>query len=78
MSSLLWLIPALPLLGFLINGTVGKRLPKPLVGAIAIAGPAIGFILAIFAFLQVHEGAGALATYATWISTGSLDRKSVV
>ncbi len=72
MSSLLWLIPALPLFGFLINGTVGKRLPKPLVGAIAIAGPAIGFILAIFAFLQVHEGAGALATYASWISTGPL------
>ena len=32
----LWLIPALPLLGFLINGLVGRRLPKTVIHAIAV------------------------------------------
>ncbi|ADW69445.1 NADH-quinone oxidoreductase subunit L [Granulicella tundricola] len=32
----LWLIPLSPLLGFLINGTVGRKLPRPFVTAIAL------------------------------------------
>ena len=32
----LWLIPLSPFLGFLINGTVGRRLPRPFVTAIAL------------------------------------------
>ncbi len=32
----LWLIPLLPLIGFLLNGTLGRRLPKALVSSIAL------------------------------------------
>ena len=34
--ELLWLIPVLPFTGFLINGTVGRRLPRAAVSAIAL------------------------------------------
>ena len=30
----LWIIPALPLLGFLANGIFGRRFPKPVISAI--------------------------------------------
>jgi NADH-quinone oxidoreductase subunit L len=42
--QLLWLIPILPFAGFLINGTLGRKLPRALVATIALlftAGPAI-------------------------------------
>src|SRR5277367_4475583 len=35
----LWLIPALPFVGFLINGLLGRRLPKALVSTVALAFP---------------------------------------
>ena len=31
----LWIIPALPLLGFLANGILGRKLPKAAINAIA-------------------------------------------
>ena len=34
--NLLWLIPALPFLGFVLNGTLGRRLPRAAVSAIAL------------------------------------------
>ena len=43
-DTLLWLIPALPFAGFLFNGLVGPRLPKPAVGAIGVAGP-LGYLI---------------------------------
>ncbi len=42
--NLLWLIPLLPFAGFLINGTIGRKLPRPAVSAIALlftAAPAV-------------------------------------
>ncbi len=35
-ASLLWLIPLLPFAGFLINGTLGRRLPRAGVSALAL------------------------------------------
>ena len=35
-ASLLWLIPILPFAGFLLNGTLGRKLPRALVAAIAL------------------------------------------
>ncbi len=45
--QLLWLIPILPFAGFLLNGTLGRKLPRALVATIALlftAAPA--FIVA--------------------------------
>src|ERR1700721_169940 len=35
-SSYLWLIPLLPFVGFLINGTLGRKLPRAAVTAVAL------------------------------------------
>jgi NADH-quinone oxidoreductase subunit L len=34
--QLLWLIPILPFAGFLLNGTLGRKLPRALVATIAL------------------------------------------
>ena len=40
-SDYLWLIPLLPFAGFLINGTLGRKLPRALVTAVALSCTAI-------------------------------------
>ncbi|HVZ85043.1 MAG TPA: NADH-quinone oxidoreductase subunit L [Terracidiphilus sp.] len=45
----LWLIPLLPFAGFLINGTVGRRLPKALVSAVALLAPLASFAVVLLA-----------------------------
>ena len=56
--SYLWLIPLLPFAGFLINGTIGRRLPRSLVSAIALICTAIpaGIVAWLWA---VMKAAGA-------------------
>ena len=43
----LWLIPALPFAGFLINGILGRRFSKATVNAIAIGSVALSFVWAL-------------------------------
>jgi NADH-quinone oxidoreductase subunit L len=40
-TALLWYIPLLPFLGFLINGTLGRRFSRPAVTAVALLATAI-------------------------------------
>ncbi len=51
MSGLLWLIPCLPLAGFLVN--LFARLPKPLAAIVGCAGPIASFALSVAAFAQL-------------------------
>ena len=68
----LWIIPALPLVGFLINGIFGRKLPKSAVSFIAILGPLLSFVWV----LKVITTAGDLDAnpirehYFTWIQSG--------
>ena len=67
----LWLIPILPLAGFLLNGLFGRRFFKPLVSAIAIGSVALSFLWV----LKTLAGLGDLNTaytehYFTWIQSG--------
>jgi NADH:ubiquinone oxidoreductase subunit 5 (subunit L)/multisubunit Na+/H+ antiporter MnhA subunit len=39
----LWLIPILPLLGFLANGLFGRRIPKALINTFAVGSVALSF-----------------------------------
>jgi len=70
----LWLIPVLPLAGFLLNGIFGRRFSKATVNAIAI-----GSVLLSFAWvLKTLAGLGDLNAahteqYYTWIQSGSLN-----
>jgi NADH-quinone oxidoreductase subunit L len=70
MSHLLWLIPALPLAGFLVNGLL--KLPKPVAGLVGCAGPIASFALSLAAFSQVHPGQAVQQDVFSWISTGDL------
>jgi NADH-quinone oxidoreductase subunit L len=57
-SDYLWLIPLLPFAGFLINGTIGRKLPRALVTAVALTCTAIP--AAIVAWLWISmKTAGA-------------------
>jgi NADH-quinone oxidoreductase subunit L len=68
----LWIIPALPLAGFLLNGLFGRRFPKAIINMIAIAS-----VLFSFAWvLKVFYTAGSLDLpvrehYFTWIQSGA-------
>jgi NADH-quinone oxidoreductase subunit L len=70
MSKLLWLIPVLPLIGFLINGS--KRLPKGLAGILGCAGPLASFALSVGAFLQLGHAETLRQSVFDWISAGDL------
>ena len=49
----LWLIPLLPFAGFLINGILGRRLPKWLVTTVALLAPLAAFGVVLQAALCV-------------------------
>jgi NADH-quinone oxidoreductase subunit L len=69
----LWLILFFPLLGALINGTLGRRLSKGWIGSIAIASVGLSFLWVV----RVLSELGQLETahverYFTWIASGDL------
>ncbi|MBU4449013.1 MAG: NADH-quinone oxidoreductase subunit L, partial [Proteobacteria bacterium] len=74
MMDYVWLIPLFPLIGFLINGLVGKSLPKSVVGTIGSAAVGLSFLVtvAIFLeFLKLPEGIHAVEKVVyTWIASG--------
>src|SRR5580700_8705863 len=68
----LWLIPLLPLAGFLINGIFGRKFSKSLVNVFAIGSVALAFAWVVKTLL----GLGDLNTpytehYFTWIASGA-------
>jgi len=70
-QQLLWLIPTLPFAGFLINGTLGRKLPRSLVATIALlftAAPA--FIVAQLWIFMKSAGAPPFLSVssAPWIA----------
>jgi len=75
----LWLIPLLPFAGFLLNGILGGRLPRPLVTAIGLLAPLGAFAVALNparSLVGLGSGLPPLPYAETlphpWISAGSL------
>ncbi len=70
----LWLIPALPLAGFVVNGVLGRRLPKAVIHSIAVGTVALAFLwvvktlFSLGAFEEAH-----VEQYGTWIHSGIVD-----
>jgi len=72
MLELFWLIPLLPLAGFLVNGLFGARLPRPVVSLVACGTVAASFVLSLGGFaglaaLPEHHRVYA-HTVAEWIA----------
>ncbi|MGI4749107.1 MAG: NADH-quinone oxidoreductase subunit L [Janthinobacterium lividum] len=72
-SNYIWLIPILPLAGFIINGLGRKILPKNLIGLLASLMVLIPFVLSVMLFLSVkNSGQPITVTYFEWIKAGKL------
>ncbi len=70
----LWLIPALPFIGFLINGIIGRKLPKAVTNLVAVGSVVLAFLWVLFVGNQSNWGATPLhAHYFTWIKSGAVN-----
>src|SRR5665213_1226898 len=59
--QLLWLIPLLPFAGFLINGTIGRKLPRPAVAAIALLATAYPAYIVAQLWMYMQSAGAPLA-----------------
>jgi NADH-quinone oxidoreductase subunit L len=57
-SDYLWLIPIVPFAGFLINGTIGRKLPRAVISAVALICSAIPAAIVAWLWI-VMKAAGA-------------------
>ncbi len=74
-STLLWLIPFLPLFGFLINGLSGKKLRNTaIVDTFALGSVGVAFLLTLYHFAQLiglpAEGRSLHQSLWTWFDVG--------
>jgi len=70
--QIVWLIPLLPLAGFLINGLGRKYLSKSLISVVGCGVLLASFIISIWVFMQVKGGNTHTAEYFNFISVGKL------
>ncbi len=69
----LWLIPALPLAGFLINGLFGRRLSKAAINTVALTSVTLAFLWTLRVFFAARGSTEPhLERYFTWIESGRL------
>jgi NADH-quinone oxidoreductase subunit L len=68
----LWLIPVVPFAGFVANGLIGRRLPKPVVSAIALIATLIPFLQVTNIWLHFKSiPVPYVENVGTWIWTGA-------
>ena len=75
MKDLAWLIPALPLIGFLFSIFFGKRLPKNLVASVASVAVLVPFILTVsifIPFVNTLDAEPIRILLGEWIQIGKL------
>lgn len=70
--ELVYLIPLLPLIGFVINLFGRKHLSKPMISVVGCGTILVSFILSILVFLQVKNGNTGMPEYFNFISVGKL------
>jgi NADH-quinone oxidoreductase subunit L len=72
---MLLLIPLLPFVGFLVNASFGRRLPKSISGGVACLAIIASFVVSLAVILGMHPPAGEHAVRQTvfmWIPSGDL------
>ena len=74
MSEYLFLVPLLPFLGFLINGLLLGRLPRPVVNLLACGTVGLSFIVSLLLFFDLKalpsDGRLIEQVLFTWIPSG--------
>ncbi|MHC8947829.1 NADH-quinone oxidoreductase subunit L [Sphingobacterium hungaricum] len=79
MIELIWLIPLIPLLGFVVNGLGRNYLPKKLIAIIGCGAVLTSFIISIALFSEVYQdrlagGDGQIfKNYFDWFTVGNLN-----
>jgi NADH-quinone oxidoreductase subunit L len=69
----LWLIPIFPLLGFLLNGLFGRRMPKSMVNLFAVGSVALSFAWVVKTLLALGPLETKYVEHCfTWIQSGPL------
>ena len=66
--QMVWLIPVLPLIGFIINGAMRNYLSKTMSATIGSAVIFAAFIISVFVFFSVKGGSTITADYFTILS----------
>jgi len=72
MNQLVFLVPLLPLMGFLINGLLRKQLSKSMIGIIGSGVILASFIISLKLFLDVRNGHTGVVSLFDFISFGSV------
>src|SRR5262249_37764236 len=76
MADYFWLIPFIPLVGTVINGLLGKRLPKSLIGLVACTTVGLaGWLSAVSVWHLAHQPETTrqmVQRLFTWIAVGDL------
>jgi NADH-quinone oxidoreductase subunit L len=75
MNNLIALIPVFPLLGFLFNAFLGKKISKNLSGLVASLSVLCAFVVSVMAFmhLQSTPEKSQLVNVFSWLHSGSLN-----
>ena len=68
-----WLIPILPLIGFVVNGLGRKQLSKGMSGIIGSGVVLASFIISVMVFMQVKSGHAEVLHYFDFINVGGLN-----
>jgi len=71
MDNYIWLIPILPLAGFLINGLGRNVLPKSVIGFIGSAVILASFALSVAAFIQIKDAGHIEVNLFNWFDLGA-------
>lgn len=78
MQGYAWLLLALPLVGFAVNGGLGRRLTRNQVGLVGCGVIGLAFLVALAAYgqllgwTQTEQVTKGNFTYYTWVTSGSL------
>jgi len=77
MLTWLWLVPALPLLGAIVNGVGAGRIPRKAVSAIGVGSVGLAFLIALGCFRDLlaldPEARRFGQTLYTWMQSGDLN-----
>ncbi len=68
MIQLVWLVPLLPLIGFLINGLGRKQMSKPMISIIGCGVLLASFVISLLIFFEVQNGNTRVITFFDFIS----------